>query len=129
MYKTCGEDIKRKDWKDGRTYCSSKCFPTSFVNWETVTHKQLKKIKGSAYANTRIRGFSKLAYDRSDRPKECYVCGYDQHYEVCHIDGISTYSDDVTIDEINDIDNLVAMCPTHHWELDYGKLTMFDIIE
>ena len=56
------------------------------------------------------------------------VCLY-QHYEVCHIDGISTHSDDVTIDEINDIDNLVAMCPTHHWELDYGKLTMFDIIE
>ena len=45
-----------------------------------------------------------------------------QHYEVCHIKGISDHGLDTTIGEINDIHNLIALCPNCHWEMDNGLL-------
>ena len=33
---------------------------------------------------------------------------------------------DAKIEEINNIDNLVALCPTCHWELDHGYLVLFN---
>lgn len=29
--------------------------------------------------------------------------------------------------EINDIENLVALCPTHHWEQENGFLSLADL--
>ena len=48
--------------------------------------------------------------------------GYDKHYEVCHIKAVSDFSEDTPITVINHIDNLVALCPNHHWEFDNGLL-------
>lgn len=125
--KTCGEEIHRTTYKDQRNYCSRKCFPNSFIDWDTMTYGQLKELKGSIYSNTRIREMARKTYIESDKPKECCVCGYDKHFEVCHIDGISSHNNWTKLSDINDIENLIAMCPNHHWELDYGTLTMFDI--
>ena len=39
---------------------------------------------------------------------------------------MSDFSDDAKISEINDIRNLIALCPNHHWEFDNGKLSEDD---
>lgn len=49
---------------------------------------------------------------------KCSKCGYDKHVEICHIKPIHTFSEDTLLTEINDVSNLIALCPNCHWELD-----------
>jgi predicted restriction endonuclease len=42
--------------------------------------------------------------------------------EVAHIKAVSNFSEDSLISEINDISNLIGLCPNHHWEYDNGLL-------
>ncbi len=73
-------------------------------------------------ARNAIRRHAAQVYKQSGRPLICIVCGYDKHADVAHIKAVSTFSDDATIREINDIGNLVPLCPNHHWEFDNGHL-------
>lgn len=54
--------------------------------------------------------------------KKCAICGYDKHVEIAHIKPVSEFDDNTLISEINSIDNLIALCPNHHWEFDHGIL-------
>ena len=56
----------------------------------------------------------------TDLKATCCLCGYDRHAEACHLKSVSSFPDETLIVEINSPCNLVAMCPTHHWELDNG---------
>ncbi len=107
----CGELRDRKTQKCSK--CSSK---------ELLINKTKKEIISRYLTNERgfiqIRKHSRNIYNRSDKPKCCNICGYNNHYQVSHIKGISSFNDDALISEINHIDNLVALCPNHHWEYD-----------
>lgn len=48
----------------------------------------------------------------------CEKCKYDKHIEACHIKPISEFPDKTTVIEVNSNDNLLALCPNCHWELD-----------
>lgn len=50
--------------------------------------------------------------------KYCNVCGYDKHYEVCHIKSIASFKSNTSVSIINDLTNLIALCPNCHWEHD-----------
>jgi len=39
---------------------------------------------------------------------------------------VADFPDDALILEINDIKNLVALCPTHHWEFGHGEMSPED---
>lgn len=65
-----------------------------------------------------------MAYRKSTRPKVCAVCGYDAHYEVCHIKPINDFLPTDSVAEVNELSNLVALCPNHHWEFDHGRLSI-----
>jgi hypothetical protein len=65
-----------------------------------------------------IRKHAHYVFNTHHKHQECKVCGYDTHVEVCHIKSVSSFSDDTLISEINSIDNLVGLCPNHHWEFD-----------
>ncbi len=69
-----------------------------------------------------IAKHAKRIYRLSDKPKKCCVCGYDKHYEVCHIMPVSEFTMETTLNEINDIQNLIALCRNCHWEYDNGCL-------
>lgn len=73
-------------------------------------------------ARSAITSMARLIFNNSDKPKECAICGYDKHYEVAHIIAVSDFDDNTLISEINNIDNLIALCPNHHWEYDNGIL-------
>ena len=50
------------------------------------------------------------------------MCGYDAHYEVCHIRPITDFQPPDFVAQVNELSNLMALCPNHHWEFDHGKL-------
>ena len=42
---------------------------------------------------------------------------------------MSSFNSDALISEINSIDNLIALCPTHHWEFDNDNEARIFILE
>lgn len=56
--------------------------------------------------------------------KVCSNCGYDKHVEVCHIKSVSSFNNDIKISEINDVNNLMYLCPNCHWEFDNNILKL-----
>ena len=119
--KHCGTELHTR-----RTTCD-RCNP-SLIDWQTVPLHQLKAKALQQYA-AQIRSLARGAYRKSNRPKACAVCGYDTHYEVCHIRPINDFLPTDFVAVVNELDNLVALCPNHHWELDHGKLSTAFILE
>ena len=103
-----------------RTVCDN-CNP-SIVDWNEITYGQLKKLR-KYQQNSRVRALARIAYMKSTKVKRC-ICGYTKHLEVCHITPISSFPDETPVSSINSLDNLIALCPTHHWELDNGILSL-----
>ena len=49
-------------------------------------------------------------------------CNYSLHLERCHIRGVSDFPLTATVREVNVSENIVHLCPNHHWEFDHGHL-------
>jgi len=101
--KTCHEALRRLDQK-------------------TLLEATRGRRDASRY--TGVRSHARKVFEESRKPKQCVVCGYDKHVEICHIREISTFPPETPVIEINDPSNLVALCPNHHWELDHGLIRM-----
>ncbi len=94
----------------------------------------LKMKKGELFSNRKnwqsarssIRKLADTIFRNSNKPQECAICGYNKHIEIAHIKAVSEFSDNELILEINDINNLVALCPNHHWEFDNNLLSEED---
>jgi hypothetical protein len=89
----------------------------------------LSEIQHSAkyQISAQVRQRARYTYRNSERPKYCVNCGYNKHYEVCHIRAINDFPLDATIATVNDLSNLVALCPNCHWEFDHNLLTIDEI--
>lgn len=55
---------------------------------------------------------------------ECLFCGYNKFTEICHKKPISYFSNNSLVKEINDINNLMQLCPNCHWEFDHKKIKL-----
>ena len=94
----------------------------------------LKKTKGELFserknwqsARSGIRKIAESIYKNSERSCSCVICGYNKHIEIAHIKAVSEFDDNATISEINNINNLVSLCPNHHWEFDNNALNEED---
>jgi len=97
---------------------------------ENVTKKELfEKRANWQSARSTIQKEARVLYNKSDKFKGCAICGYTNHYEICHIKSVSSFPPDALIvKEINNINNLIALCPNHHWEFDNDilKLTVLN---
>jgi len=71
-----------------------------------------------------IRKHAHYVFNINNEDKKCKICGYTNHVEVCHIKSVSSFDDNSLIKEINSIDNLVGLCPNHHWEFDNNKIIL-----
>lgn len=116
----CGKDMGRAR--------SERCLEcrTAFQD-EKVGAQTLQELRSSysiSQYHAKIRGYSRAAYSRSGRSMVCQACGYDVHVDVCHIEELKSFPPTATIAEVNAIDNLVALCRNHHWELDNGYLRL-----
>lgn len=108
------------------TYCSlCKEFKINKILDTTIADiKELYKNKSSLAVHAKLRGYAKTIYEGSNKPKHCIICGYSKHYEVCHIKPVASFPDTAMIRDIHGIDNLVALCPNHHWEFDKGLISL-----
>jgi hypothetical protein len=78
----------------------------------------------STYARHRYQNIRHHAHKLNDciyhLPKQCQICGYDTHVELCHIKPINDFHPDTKLSVVNSKENLVFMCRNHHWELENG---------
>ena len=68
-----------------------------------------------------IRAHARLVLFRT-KTRKCEVCGYDVRVDCCHIKAVKKFSSSALLSEINNLENLKALCPNHHVELDLGVL-------
>lgn len=54
----------------------------------------------------------------------CAHCGWDHVVETCHIKPVANFPPTALLREINDLNNLIYLCPNCHWDLDHGLLTL-----
>lgn len=102
----------------------------SSPKWPHV-NKTKKELFDSCEKWQTARGYiqkhARYVYNNSDKPKECIECGYSRHYQVAHFESVSSFPGSaLIIEEINNIKNLIALCPTHHWEFDNGFLQIIN---
>jgi predicted restriction endonuclease len=93
---------------------------TYFIGRTKGQHRQIKGIYYRFRAD--IRKHAHYVFNLHHDKKECSVCNYDKHIEVAHIKSVSEFNDDALITEINDIKNLIGLCPNCHWEFDTGLI-------
>lgn len=110
--KRCGRNFSKRNSK----YCYE-CSHNGQIITLTYTVGQVKAA--AKYQKTAvIRSNARYVYVKSGLPLKCSFCGYSRHVEICHIRPISSFSDSSLLSEVNDIKNLIPLCPTHHWEFD-----------
>jgi len=146
--KCCGDIIKIGDNQKPsevrkKIYCSRSCSVTYnnrirerkirdkvvnekkpiFGYLEGITKKEFFESKGVYYKfRAVIRRHAHYIYHKNNGEKKCKVCGYEKHVEVCHIKSVSSFGENDLITEINSFNNLVGLCPNHHWEFDNGHI-------
>jgi len=90
-----------------------------------ITKAELFALKDSwQAARTQIRSNACKVFAKNNKDKKCFICGYDKHVEICHIKPVSKFDGSILVSEINDVNNLVALCRNHHWELDHGLIKL-----
>lgn len=75
-------------------------------------------------ARSAIQKLARKIFRQSVSEPSCIICGYNAHVEVAHIKSVSSFSNNSTIGEINSTQNLVGLCPNHHWEYDNNRLSL-----
>lgn len=87
-------------------------------------------INGHKYLTTKcsdIRRDARRTIEESNKERVCAYCHnheFDPILEVHHIKGILEFDSSSTVSEINDVDNLVWLCPNHHQMLEMGLITL-----
>mgnify|MGYP003588024968 FL=1 len=91
---------------------------------ETTTLADWREAYTTASFHAKIRGHSRGIYLASGLPYACAICGYDTIVDVAHIKDIREFDLDTPVVVVNDIKNLVTLCPTHHREFDKGLIRL-----
>ncbi len=93
------------------------------VDWSERTLGDLQAIR-RFQVSSRIRALARDVYLKSSLPKACSRCGYDKHIEICHKKPIDSFSSQTPVAEINNLNNLIALCPNCHWEFDNNLFSL-----
>ena len=86
--------------------------------------KIFKLSKNWQSARSAIRRNACLVFKNSKKEYKCFICGYSHHVEIAHIRPVSDFNAESELSEINNINNLIALCPNHHWEFDHGVINL-----
>ena len=95
---------------------------TDYVLAELVARYEGRKY-GRLNVHTLIRVRARTLLSRRGATR-CMSCGYDRHVEAAHIKSIVSFEDTARVSTVNALDNLLALCPNCHWELDNGLLSV-----
>lgn len=93
--------------------------------------KQIQKLVQSIYPRPAslhdknyIRSNARAVLAKAKISKQCEICGFSEIVEVCHIIPISAFPKEASISLINNLLNLVYLCPNHHAMLDKGLISI-----
>jgi hypothetical protein len=93
---------------------------------KTLTERTKGELfeKRSNYQSARsaIQCHARFTFKEQSPTLSCITCGYSNHIEVAHKQSVSSFPNSALIKDINNISNLVGLCPNHHWEFDNGLL-------
>lgn len=117
----CGNERKRKDVQTCKACIKKRLEECSDL---TIGERTYHKHKSAKYSYIRADA-KRILKNFTD--KSCKNCGYNKHTEVAHIKSIASFPKDTKIKEVNDINNLIFLCPNCHWEFDHGDLTLENI--
>ena len=109
--KTCSSTIPKR-----AMYCKEcfKGYGKEDMPLHEAIHTRGHKSSAFGFVRSRARGSEKF-----QAAVCCEKCGYDKHFECCHIKPISAFSMDTMVGEINKSENLIVLCPNCHWEFDH----------
>ncbi len=102
-----------------------------YINKTIGEYRKKLSVKGKhpSWINSHIRLFAK-SWNKDLVNLPCAKCKYTKHVELAHIKGVSTYSDNTLLSEVNSPQNLIQLCPNCHWEFDNGYRDEFkDILQ
>lgn len=93
-------------------------------DWSKTTFSNLRNVLGTYQAHARIRAHARDEYRRAKKPRQCLICAYNKHFEVCHIKPIQSFNEDTPVTIVNCPDNLAGLCPNCHWEFDHKLISI-----
>lgn len=137
---------KEKEWKENRKKKICTC-GKSIISYSTICSSCFKKKRKDQFEQKmniltindcmkiskkysacnkyqNIRNYAQSQMNWNNIKKECKICKYDKHVEACHIKPISSFDKKTVLKEVNSLNNLVYLCPNHHWELDNKIITI-----
>ena len=112
----CGRSTKNK------CFCSRSCHATPYTKpLEQTTKGELFRNRPTwQAARSVIQGHARRILFASNPNPACHICGYDRHVEVAHKHPVKDFPDNALVSEINQLENLLLLCPNHHWEHDHS---------
>lgn len=121
---SCGTKINKC-----RKYCKICRYSEANINfrdWSKITLNDMFEKSPTHQVHARIRELSRKLFKKLNKSQECFNCKYKLHMEICHIKPIKEFNLDTPISIVNDISNLICLCPNCHWEFD-NKLLKINI--
>lgn len=91
-------------------------------------------IKDCLYSNDAnkhnfIRQHASKVIKALEVERKCCNCGYSKFTEICHIRSIKSFPLDATLNDVNNINNLIILCPNCHAEFDKLPESRKEILE
>lgn len=130
----CGEQYQPKRFPGGGLDTRKKCDDCKIhiiplIKRTKSQHFDLSGtgIDNKAKGRATIGDHARRIFKESGKPEICIVCGYDKGIHVHHIKPVQDFDKDTEIATINALENLVALCPNHHWEAHHGFLEPSDL--
>ncbi len=102
------------------------CTKNNSINSKTKSELFKNSLNWQS-ARSAIAKNARDVYGKEHKELKCKVCGYDKTIDVAHIKAVSEFRDSAKISTINNIKNLIGLCPNHHWEYDHGLLDLDDV--
>lgn len=94
-----------------------------YNNWKEIKKGDFfKSCKNYFSARCSITKYAKRVMKYSEKEKICKNCGYDKHVEICHILSVASFSNESSLYDITNENNLMYLCPNCHWEFDNNIL-------
>lgn len=115
--KNCGVEHSRNS-----EFCSPKCKTEDFMKNTKIKDCLTKGELQQKYSG--IRGIARNYAAKLPNKHSCQFCGYDKHIEIAHIKPLSEFNIEQFLIEANNKNNLLALCPNCHWELDNGLIKL-----
>ena len=114
--------------RDGRAKTGTCLKCQNAADSEKCKQRTIKEVKEKnkhrmMWYTSEIRNFAR-SWNPTLVGSPCQHCGYDVHTEICHIKPIKEFDDLTPLCEVNRSENLVVLCPNHHWEFDNGILVL-----